>query len=202
MSKFRLLLGTKNPGKVEEAREILAGGDEDLDLFSYRDREFSDVEETGDTYAENSLKKAREINEETGLPVLSDDSGLEVAGLDGAPGPRSARFAGRDATDEENLSLLLERLEGVNDREARFVTVATLFISPEERYMARGVLNGEIIRKPRGDSGFGYDPVFVPDGFKRTLAQLGEEQKNEISHRRKALEKVREELEVIGRRQS
>ncbi len=202
MSKFRLLLGTKNPGKVEEAREILARGDEDLDLFSYRDREFSDVEETGDTYAENSLKKAREINEETGLPVLSDDSGLEVAGLDGAPGPRSARFAGRDATDEENLSLLLERLEGVNDREARFVTIATLFISPEERYMARGVLNGEIVRKPRGDSGFGYDPVFVPDGFKRTLAQLGEEQKNEISHRRKALEKVREELEVIGRRQS
>lgn len=202
MSKFRLLLGTKNPGKVEEAREIIAGGDEDLDLFSYRDREFSDVEETGDTYAENSLKKAREINEETGLPVLSDDSGLEVAGLDGAPGPRSARFAGRDATDEENLSLLLERLEGVNDREARFVTIATLFISPEERYMARGVLNGEIVRKPRGDSGFGYDPVFVPDGFKRTLAQLGEEQKNEISHRRKALEKVREELEVIGRRQS
>lgn len=202
MSKFRLLLGTKNPGKVEEAREILARGDEDLDLSSYRDREFSDVEETGDTYAENSLKKAREINEETGLPVLSDDSGLEVAGLDGAPGPRSARFAGRDATDEENLSLLLERLEGVNDREARFVTIATLFISPEERYMARGVLNGEIVRKPRGDSGFGYDPVFVPDGFKRTLAQLGEEQKNEISHRRKALEKVREELEVIGRRQS
>lgn len=202
VSNFRLLLGTKNPGKVEEAREILTREGEALELLSYRDREFSDVEETGDTYAENSLQKAREINGETGLPVLSDDSGLEAAGLDGAPGVHSARFAGPEATDKENLSLLLERLNGVSDREARFVTVATLFISPEERYVARGVLKGKIADQPRGSSGFGYDPVFVPDGFERTLAQLGEERKNEISHRRKALEKVREELEVIIRRQS
>lgn len=155
------------------------------------------MDETGDTYAENSLKKAREISEETGLPVLSDDSGLEVSALDGDPGHLSSRFAGPGATDEENLSLLLSRLDGIEDRDARFVTVATLFFSSEERYVARGVLEGRIVRQPRGDAGFGYDPVFIPDGFDRTLAQLGENQKNEISHRRKALEKIKEELRVI-----
>ena len=199
MSKFRLLLGTKNSGKVEEAKEILAFPEEKLELLSFREHEFSDVEETGDSYAENSLQKARTISEETDLPVLSDDSGLEVFALGGAPGYRSARYAGPDATDEENLSRLMDELEGVSERGARFVTVATLYLSPKERYVARGILEGEIALSGRGDSGFGYDPVFVPEGFNKTLAELGEERKNEISHRRKALVKIRAELRTIQR---
>ncbi|MFP4202588.1 MAG: RdgB/HAM1 family non-canonical purine NTP pyrophosphatase [Candidatus Acetothermia bacterium] len=202
MSRFRLLLGTKNPGKVEEASEILAVVDEELELLSYRDIDFPDVEETGDTYTANSLKKARVISQETGLPVLSDDSGLEVSALNGAPGPRSARFAGPDASDEQNLSLLLCRLEGLKQRDARFVTVATLYVSSQERYTARGVLEGKITRSPEGDSGFGYDPVFVPEGSEKTLAQLGEEKKNEISHRRRALEKIKDELKAVLRKSS
>lgn len=199
MSKFRLLLGTKNSGKIEEAREILDFPEGGLELLSFREHAFSDPEEIGESYAENSLQKARTISKETGLPVLSDDSGLEVSQLDGAPGYRSARFAGPDATDEENLSLLMEEMDGLSNRGARFVTVATLYISPQERYVAKGVLEGEIALAPRGNSGFGYDPVFVPEGSERTLAQLGEERKNEISHRRKALEKIRVELRTIQR---
>lgn len=200
MSSFCLLLGTKNPGKVKEAREILSFPGENLQILSFRERNFSDVDESGETYSDNSLKKARCIRKETGLPVLSDDSGLEVFALNGDPGPRSARFAGPEATDEENLHLLLEKLKGVDDRKARFVTVATLYLSSEERYMTRGILQGSISREARGESGFGYDPIFVPEGFDKTLAQLGEEEKNKISHRRNALEKIRGKLEELSRR--
>ncbi len=202
MSDFRLLLGTKNPGKVKEAKAIFSLSGPDLELFSFQDKDFPEVEETGETYLENSLRKARQISDRVGMPVLSDDSGLEVSALDGAPGPRSARFAGPNSTDRENLDLLLEKLEGVCDRDARFVTVATLFISPAERYVTRGTLSGRIAREPKGSSGFGYDPVFVPEGFRRTLAQLGEEEKNRLSHRRKALEKMKGKLEgFLGRGQ-
>jgi XTP/dITP diphosphohydrolase len=199
VSEFKLLLGTKNSGKVKEAKRILASVHKDLKLLSFHDRDFPEVEETGETYFENSLKKARVISEATGLPVLSDDSGLEVVALEGEPGPRSARFAGPEATDEQNLNLLLEKLEGTRERRARFVTVATLFFSSDERYVARGVLDGKITSEPRGNSGFGYDPVFVPEGYEKTLAELGGEEKNEISHRRKALEKIKSELQGIIR---
>lgn len=201
MSSFCLLLGTKNSGKVKEAREILSFPGENLQILSFQERNFSDVDESGETYADNSLKKARCISKETGLPVLSDDSGLEVFDLNGVPGPRSARFAGPGSTDEENLRLLLDKLNGVDDRKARFVTVATLYLSPKERYMTRGTLQGRISREPRGESGFGYDPIFVPDGFDKTLAQLGERTKNKISHRRNALEKMRGKLKELSRRE-
>lgn len=200
MSSFCLLLGTKNTGKVKEAREILSFQGENLQILSFRERNFSDVDESGQTYADNSLKKARCISRETGLPVLSDDSGIEVIALDGDPGPRSARFAGPEATDGENLHLLLKKLKGVDNRKARFVTVATLYLSSEERYMTRGILQGRISRESRGESGFGYDPIFVPDGFDKTLAQLGEGEKNKISHRRNALKKIRGKLEKLARR--
>ena len=202
MSEFRLLLGTKNSGKVKEAERILSSVDENLEVLSFRDQDFPEVDETGESYFENSLKKAREISNHTDLPVLSDDSGLEVAALGGDPGPHSARFAGSDATDRENLELLLDKLKDVRDRRARFVTVATLFISPEERYVSRGVLDGKITREPRGNSGFGYDPVFVPKGYEKTLAELGEKEKNEISHRKRALEKMKSELRAVIRERS
>ena len=200
MSEFRLLLGTKNAGKVKEARRILSSVDERLKILSFRERDFPEVDETGETYLENSLKKASEISKHSGLPVLSDDSGLEVVALDGAPGPRSSRFAGPDATDEENLLLLLDKLKGAGDRRARFVTVATLYVSSKERYVSRGVLEGRITDEQRGSSGFGYDPVFVPDGYDQTLAELGEEEKNRISHRKKALEKMKTELSGVLRK--
>jgi len=199
VSEFKLLLGTKNSGKVKEAKRILSSVDRDLKILTFHDRDFPEVEETGDTYFENSLKKAREISEYTGYPVLSDDSGLEVVALEGDPGPRSARFAGPESTDEQNLNLLLDKLKGTRDRSARFVTVATLFISSDERYVARGVLEGRITPEPKGSSGFGYDPVFVPEGYEKTLAELGEEEKNRISHRKKALEKISSELRGIIR---
>jgi XTP/dITP diphosphohydrolase len=199
VSEFKLLLGTKNSGKVKEAKRILSSVDRDLKILTFHDRDFPEVEETGDTYFENSLKKAREISEYTGYPVLSDDSGLEVVALEGDPGPRSARFAGPESTDEQNLNLLLDKLKGIRDRSARFVTVATLFISFDERYVARGVLEGRITPEPKGRSGFGYDPVFVPEGYEKTLAELGEEEKNRISHRKKALEKISSELRGIIR---
>ncbi|MCF7889596.1 RdgB/HAM1 family non-canonical purine NTP pyrophosphatase [Candidatus Bipolaricaulota bacterium] len=199
MSEFKLLLGTRNPGKVKEAKRILSSLNSNLKILSFQDRDFPEVEETGETYLENSLKKAREISNHTGLPVVSDDSGLEVAALNGAPGPRSSRFAGPDSSDEENLNLLLDKLKDVRNRRARFVTIATLYISPEERYVSRGVLEGRIIHEPKGGSGFGYDPVFVPEGYDETLAELGEEEKNRISHRKKALEKMKSEIRGILR---
>ncbi len=199
MSEFKLLLGTKNPGKVREAKKILTFPGQDFELISFQEKDFSDVEETGETYLENSLEKARKISNEMGVPVLSDDSGLEVSGLNGDPGVHSARFAGPDSSDRENLSLLLEELGESDDREAKFVTVATLFISSAERYVTRGELDGRIIDEPRGNSGFGYDPIFVPNGYDKTLAELGGEEKNRISHRRKALEKMKEEIRGIIR---
>ncbi|MFB6214240.1 MAG: RdgB/HAM1 family non-canonical purine NTP pyrophosphatase [Candidatus Bipolaricaulia bacterium] len=199
MSEFKLLLGTKNPGKVEEAKRILSSVDKGLEILSFHDRDFPEVEEPGETYLENSLKKAREISNHTGLPVISDDSGLEAVALNGAPGPRSARFAGPGSSDEENLNLLLDKLKDVRNRQARFVAIATLFISPDERYVSRGVLEGRIIREPRGGSGFGYDPVFVPEGYESTLAELGEEEKNRISHRKKALEKMKRKIRGVIR---
>ncbi|MBS3812742.1 RdgB/HAM1 family non-canonical purine NTP pyrophosphatase [Candidatus Bipolaricaulota bacterium] len=191
MRTTKILLGTRNPGKIEEAKSILQVNSPDLEILTREEVTFAEVEEDGCSYVENSLKKAKEISQETGFSVLSDDSGLEVLALDGAPGVHSSRFSGPDADDESNIRLLLKKLDGRDDRGARFVTVATLYTNSGKRFRTRGMLEGKITTTPRGDSGFGYDPVFVPDGFKKTLAQLGKEKKNEISHRRKALEKMR-----------
>ncbi len=190
----KLLLGTKNPGKIQEAEAILALKGLGLDLLTCKDVPFSEVDEDGATYEENSLKKARIIHNQAELPVLSDDSGLEVDELNGAPGVLSSRFAGSEASDEENTELLLDKLQGTENRRARFVTVATLYFSRDRKYQTTGILEGHIAGERRGHSGFGYDPVFVPDGFEKTLAQLGSFKKNEISHRKRALVKMKEIL--------
>lgn len=148
-----------------------------------------EIEEDGETFEENSYKKAKEIMEVCGKTTIADDSGLMVEYLGGAPGVYSARFAGEDCSDEKNNDKLLSLLEGVpyKERRARFVSVITMVFPGGETLSARGECEGHIIDAPVGENGFGYDPLFVPDGYQRTFAQLLPEEKNKISHRAKAL---------------
>ena len=181
----QLLLGTKNQGKIEEATELLAGI-EGLELLTFVDHPFSDVDETGETFLDNALLKARSICAETGLPVLAEDAGLEVVHLGGAPGVLSARFSGESVDYARNNELLLERLAGVVDRRARFVAVAALQLVDNQTFVCTGILRGAITESPMGVGGFGYDPLFVPDGSERTLAEMSLREKNRISHRKRA----------------
>ncbi|HET8783462.1 MAG TPA: RdgB/HAM1 family non-canonical purine NTP pyrophosphatase [Pyrinomonadaceae bacterium] len=188
-----LLLGTRNPGKIHEIKLIL--GDLDLQFCSLND--FSDVavaEENFDTYAENAIAKARFYAHATGVQALADDSGLEVEALGGAPGVLSARYAGDHATDADRRSLLLSELAktGTDNRRARFVC-AIAIASPDGSLLnlSEGICSGTMTLAARGSSGFGYDPLFVPDGYDETFAELSDEVKNQISHRARALIKLR-----------
>ncbi len=185
--KNQLVLGTKNRGKIREMRELLKGI-RDLDLLTLDDCAFSDVEESGETFLDNALLKARSISAELGLPVLAEDAGLEVAALGGSPGVRSARFAGEPVDTARNNALLIEALRGEPDRRARFVAVAALYLPNDEVFVTTGSLEGRILDAPRGEGGFGYDPLFVPDGETRTLAEISTQEKNLVSHRRRSLE--------------
>jgi len=186
----RVLLGTRNNGKIKEATGLLAGID-GLELLSFSDAAFADVDETGETFVDNALLKANAICRETGLAVLSEDAGLEVVALDGAPGVRSARFSGEPVDPQRNNDLLLAKLEGVTDRAARFITVAALRLPDGQTFVCSGVLPGTIVEIPRGEGGFGYDPLFVPDGRTRTLAEMTLDEKNRISHRKRAMARMR-----------
>lgn len=191
----RVVLATGNPGKIREFRRIL--GDLDVVLVPRSELGLPEPAETGATFTDNALLKARAASEATGLPALAEDSGLEVDALDGAPGVRSARYAGEHADDEENNARLLAALEGVPGprRTARFVAVVVL-VTPDGRdRVERGVLEGRIVREPRGTAGFGYDPLFVPAGHERTNAELAGEEKDAISHRGRALREIRPVLE-------
>ncbi len=155
-----------------------------------------EVEETGATFEENSRLKAGAVMKASGMPAVADDSGLEVDALHGSPGVYSARFAGEGATDEMNNDKLLRLMKDVPDgeRSARFVSVITLRYPDGREIIAAGECPGRINRAPEGTHGFGYDPLFVPDGFEKTYAQLTPDEKNCISHRAKALRKLREQL--------
>ncbi|MCR4401341.1 MAG: XTP/dITP diphosphatase [Firmicutes bacterium] len=192
----RLVLATKNPGKVEEMREILeASGLGDLQILSCADFPWvSDVEEDGETFVENAMKKALAVSKATGEVALADDSGLEVDALGGAPGVRSARFAGEylpagASRDKANCDKLLSLLEGVpvRERTARFRCVVAVASPLGQMRTAEGECAGTIAFEPRGSSGFGYDPIFVPEGYEATFGELGFEAKNQISHRARAL---------------
>ncbi len=156
-----------------------------------------DVEENGATFEENSKIKAEAIMLATGMPAIADDSGLEVDALEGAPGIYSARFSGENATDQSNNEKLLKLMKDVPDdkRGARFVSVITLCYPDGRTLVARGHCPGAINRAPLGDNGFGYDPLFVPEGFDRTYAQITSEEKNAISHRANALRELKKLLE-------
>ena len=190
----RIVLATRNRHKIEEITRIC--GDWRVDWVA--DAEWPSVDETGATYLDNALLKARAAAEATGEPALADDSGIEVDALGGAPGPRSARYAGEDASDEENLRALLRAVAGVpaGGRTARYRAVAVLALPTGEETVADGSCEGSIIARPRGSGGFGYDPIFEPAGWERTMAELSPDDKDRISHRGHALRALRQRLEA------
>lgn len=186
---MRLLLATRNPGKLVELRRMLA----DLDVLTVIGLvdvpEFPEAPETGATFAENALAKARDAAEATGLPSVADDSGLTVDALNGMPGVLSARWAGRHGDDGANLELLLAQLGDVPEvrRGAAFVCAAALVVPGGEETVVHGEWRGVINRVPRGTNGFGYDPIFVPDGGRLTSAEMTPEEKDAESHRGRAM---------------
>jgi XTP/dITP diphosphohydrolase len=186
----RLVVASKNPDKVSEIEMIL----EETKLASeiVRGLDWPDVEETGDTLEENALLKARAVVDAVGLPVLADDTGLEVSALDGAPGVHTARFAGDGARYEDNVAKLIEVLGGQEDRSARFRTVVALVFPDGVEIVAEGALEGVIADRPRGQEGFGYDPVFEVEG--RTLSEMGVAEKNSLSHRARAIRALAESV--------
>jgi XTP/dITP diphosphohydrolase len=187
-----LILATRNLHKVREIGQILGDG---VVLRSLADfPEVPEVPEEGETFEANAIQKAAFAARALGLPALADDSGLEVDALHGAPGARSARFAGERATYEENNAKLLGLLKGVPEagRTARFRCVIALARPDGTARAAEGACEGRIAEAPAGTGGFGYDPLFIPAGYDRTFAELGEEVKNRISHRSRALRAARE----------
>lgn len=191
-----VVLATHNAHKVTELRRILDGLP--IDLVSGNDRDLPDIEETGETFAENALLKARACAAMTGLPAVADDSGIVVDGLGGDPGVRSARYAGGHGDDEANLRLVLERLGASTARSGRFVCVAVLVLPDGTEVTEEGVMEGVITSEPRGDGGFGYDPIFVARGERRTNAELTAEEKDAISHRGAAFRALRPHLEKLS----
>lgn len=191
-----VVAASRNRHKIEEIDAITKKFG--MHIISRDEAGVPDIEitEDGQTFEDNSLKKAREIMKLCGQITIADDSGLMVDCLDGAPGVYSARFAGEDGNDEKNNQKLLMLLEGVPEekRTAEFVSVITMVYPDGNIITARGECRGRIITEPAGDNGFGYDPLFVPDGYDRTFAQLTAEEKNSVSHRAVALEKLKKLL--------
>ncbi len=194
----RVVLATRNAHKVTEVRRILAETGVDVDLVGVDAvPDVPDVAETGITFEENSLLKARAVSLATGLPAIADDSGLAVDVLGGMPGVFSARWAGRHGDDEANLELVLAQLADVFDehRAASFVCVAAFAQVPDLDFVSRGELAGRLTRTPRGSNGFGYDPIFVPDGESRTTAEMPPAEKDAISHRGRAFRALAQAFE-------
>jgi len=191
---MKIVLATHNHDKEIELQHSLRGlGVEICSLSEYPD--IGDIEETGTTLLENSLLKAHTVHDRTGLPAIADDTGLEVDALEGAPGVYSARFAGAEATYEDNVNKLLSVMEEVSDdmRSARFRTVIS-FVDEIQELWTEGFIEGRITEDPRGNMGFGYDPVFYVPRLEKTFAELSTADKNKISHRGLALQKLRKIL--------
>ena len=193
--KRKLVFATNNAHKLEEVSSILA---DKVELLSLDDINcHTDIPETADTLDGNPYLKSSFIYPNYGLDCFGDDTGLEVEALGGAPGVYSARFAGGEGHNAEaNILKLMQELEGKENRRAQFRTAISLILDGKE-YLFEGVIKGEIIKEKRGNSGFGYDPVFIPEGYDRTFAELGNEIKNKISHRALAVNKLCEFLRSI-----
>ena len=197
---MKVVLASKNKHKLVEISKITEKFNMELVLQSELGVDI-DVEETGTTFEENSFLKAEAVMKATGLPALADDSGIAVDALNGEPGIYSARYGFDDSLDDwGRLQLLLKNTEHVPDgqRQAQFVAVITMVTPEGQTIQARGEIHGELLRAPAGENGFGYDPLFVPDGYDRTFAQLTAEEKNQISHRANALKELERQLKEMG----
>lgn len=190
--KRKLVFATNNAHKLEEVAAILG---EQIELLSLNDINcHTDIAETAETLEGNAWLKASFIYKNYGLDCFADDTGLEVETLNGAPGIYSARYAGDEGHNSQaNMLKLLQELEGKENRKAQFRTAISLIINGKE-YLFEGIIKGEIIKEKRGDSGFGYDPIFKPQGYEKTFAELGNDIKNKISHRALAVNKLCEFL--------
>lgn len=189
---MKIIFATGNENKVKEVREILP---KHIEIVSLKEMAYlDDIEETGKTLEENSLLKAQTIYDKYKLPVLAEDTGLEVDALNGAPGVYSARYAGEHGNSEENMLLLLKNLEGIENRAAQFRTVAT-FIVDNKAQLYTGIVRGEIVKEKSGEKGFGYDPIFIPAGFSTTFAEMSSQNKSLISHRAIAIRKFAKSFE-------
>ncbi len=196
MKHRKLVLSTNNIHKVEEIKDILK--DLPIEVLSKKDLglEELDVVEDGTTLEENSIKKAKALSNKTDYMVMADDSGLFVEALNGVPGVYSSRYAGEEGNDLKNNKKLIKELENIplENRNGSFKTVIALVTEEKQVLTVRGECKGHIISSPRGENGFGYDPLFIPEGYNETFGELGEEVKNKISHRAKALEEIRKTL--------
>ncbi|MFM7022393.1 MAG: non-canonical purine NTP diphosphatase [Flavobacteriales bacterium] len=183
---MKLIFATNNNHKLEEVRHRLPH----FTILSMKDIGFNDdIPETGNTFEENALIKAKCIYDKYGFACFADDSGLEVEALNGAPGIYSARYAGEHGDGEANMNKLLDALKNITQRKAKFVTVICLLIDGKEQFF-RGEIHGTITTQKHGNKGFGYDPIFLPDGYTQTFAELSMDEKNNVSHRALAIEKM------------
>ena len=189
---MNVYVATTNQGKLKEIRELF--DEENITVNSLFDSfpDADDVEETGSTFEENAILKAETYSNTYQVPVLADDSGLEVYALNGEPGVYSARYAGEGKDDQANMEKVLDKLSGKvgSDRAAAFVCVLAFAQPNEQTITTEGCCEGELLTEQKGDQGFGYDPIFQPSGYSQSFAELGKEVKNKISHRRRALEKM------------
>lgn len=193
----RIAIASRNVHKLRELARICADWPTTWVSVQTDDpSRFPDVEETGDTYLENALLKARAVADALGIPAMADDSGIEVDALGGKPGPRSARYGGEQASDDDNLAALMQAVRGVprGGRTARYRCVAAIAWPGGEELHAVGTCDGELVSKRQGERGFGYDPIFVPSGWDKTMAELTDEQKDRISHRGRAFRALGELL--------
>lgn len=183
----KMVVATNNAHKLKEIAAILG---QEIELLSLKDIQcFADIPETADTLEGNARQKAMYIYENYGMDCFADDTGLEVEALGGAPGVFSARYAGEGHDSEANMQKLLKELAGKENRKAQFRTVICLIRNGKE-HLFEGIVKGEIIQEKRGGEGFGYDPIFVPEGYELTFSELGDDVKNTISHRARAVEKL------------
>lgn len=194
--KLIIVIATRNENKTKEIRDFFK--DSDIDFKDLNDfGPIPEVVEDGNTFEENAYKKASFTARVLGFPAMADDSGLCVEALDGAPGVFSARFAGEDATDKERTAKILEELEGNDNRNAYFECVISLAVPTGPALTYEGRCEGKITKEPRGENGFGYDPVFFYPKFNKTFAEASIEEKSHVSHRGKALKELKNELDKV-----
>ncbi len=183
---------TTNQNKVLEINNLLQNTG--INVLSQNELGFNDeIEETGNTFEENAILKAQTVFNLYRKPMFAEDSGLEIKALNGEPGVRSARYSGENGSSSDNINLVLKKMKNIHDRRARFTTVIA-YIKEDKIYTFKGIINGNITKETRGTSGFGYDPIFVPEGYDRTFAEFSQDEKNLISHRSQAVKKFIEFL--------